>query len=592
MVYKMNKSKSIHTLNNLNWVIKKICNFKSSYLILSSFKTLLEGIYPPVSLLFMQKVINSIQIENDFKSVSRVIIIWVLLDILYSISINFLTLKLQILSREFSLKISTDILEKVSTFELTDFEDSYTYDLIDRAKNQGGESLVLYFEAHLHVITKIISIISYLYIIATFKIWLVLILFIVPLLKYFITNKFNKIRYNVLMDRTHDQRKIWYISHILTMGEYFKEIKLFGLSEYLINRYKRYGNDFNKVDSNIDKSVTVYQVLLSILDVITNGFLFLYYAYLGAIGSILVGDVILYINSITSAKSYVSDILLSISSIINDSLFIDNIIKLDKVKKSNYNNEIIISNIESIEIKKLYFKYPNSKKYSIKNFNLKFNKGDDIVIIGKNGSGKTTLIKLLLGFYRDYEGQILINGIDLKQIDISYYQKRISAIFQDFCKYEGSIKENVAFGNINLLNDEVLINCTLNEFDFNKSFIELEKGIDTTVGNWFDDGVGLSTGQWQLLALSRAFFRNADMYVLDEPNASLDVLSEELLFDKLSGKLAGKFSIIISHDIKRLYKKADRIIIIEDGEKIADGCHEELINSNKFYNDMFRLVES
>ena len=426
----MTKSKSIHTLNNLYWVIKQIYSFKSSYLIISSIKIVLEGIYLPISLLFMQEIINSIQLGNDFDSIFRVIVIWIILGIFYSISINSLTLKLQILSREFSLKISSDILEKVSKFELSDFEDSYTYDLIDRAKNQGGESLVLYFEAHLHVITKIISIVSYLYIIATFKKRIVIILFIIPFLKYFITNKYNKIRYKVLMDRTHDQRKIWYISYLLTMGEYFKEIKLFGLSEYLIKLYKKYGNDFNKVDSNIDKRVTAYQVLLNILDTITNGFLFLYFAYLGTIGSILVGDVILYINSISSAKSFVSDMLSSISSIINDSLFIDNIIKLYSIKENTYNKGIRISSIESIEIKNLYFKYPNSKEYSIKNFNLKLNKGDNVVILGKNGSGKTTFIKLLLGFYRDYEGQILINGIDLKQIDISYYQKRVSGIFQ------------------------------------------------------------------------------------------------------------------------------------------------------------------
>lgn len=587
----MIKNKSIHTFTNLCWAIKQIYSFKSSYLIISCIKIVLEGIYLPISLLFMQEIINSIQLGIDFDSIFRVIVIWIILGILYSISINSLTLKLQILSREFSLKISSDILKKVSKFELSDFEDSYTYDLIDRAKNQGGESLVLYYEAHLHVITKIISIVSYLYIIATFKKRIVIILFIIPFLKYFITNKYNKIRYKVLMDRTHDQRKIWYISYLLTMGEYFKEIKLFGLSEYLIKLYKKYGNDFNKVDSNIDKRVTAYQVFLNILDTITNGFLFLYFAYLGTIGSILVGDVLLYINSISSAKSFVSDMLSSISSIINDSLFIDNIIKLYSIKENKYNKGLRISSIESIEIKNLYFKYPNSKEYSIKNFNLKLNKGDNVVILGKNGSGKTTFIKLLLGFYRDYEGQILINGIDLKQIDISYYQKRVSGIFQDFCKYEGSIKENVAFGNINLLKDEELLNNTLNEFDFNRSFLDLERGINTTVGNWFYDGVGLSTGQWQLLALARAFFRNADMYVLDEPNASLDAMSEELLFEKLNHKLSGKISIIISHDIKSLYNKVDRIIIFDNGEKIADGVHEELIYSNKFYNEMFELAD-
>lgn len=160
----MNKNKSIHTLNNLNWVIKKIFSFKSSYLIISSIKIILEGIYLPISLLFMQEIINSIQLGTDFDSIMRVIVIWGILGIFYGISINFMTLKLQILSREFSLKISGDILEKVSKFELSDFEDSYTYDLIDRAKNQGGEFLVLYFEAHLHVITKIISIVSYIYI--------------------------------------------------------------------------------------------------------------------------------------------------------------------------------------------------------------------------------------------------------------------------------------------------------------------------------------------------------------------------------------------------------------------------------------------
>ena len=201
----------------------------------------------------------------------------------------------------------------------------------------------------------------------------------------------------------------------------------------------------------------------------------------------------------------------------------------------------------------------------------------------ENGSGKTTLVKILMGFYDDYEGEIFINGINLRLINKENYRDKIGALFQDYGKYEATIRENIAYGNLKSLNDDAIIHTIAEKFNLQSFILQQKAGIDTQLGYWFDDGINISEGQWQKIALSRAFIKDADMYILDEPNAALDAISEYYLAQLYKQVLKDKLGIIIAHRFSNFIHETDKIIIMENGQIIETGKHSELFNKDGVY---------
>ncbi|HFU3861967.1 TPA: ATP-binding cassette domain-containing protein, partial [Streptococcus suis] len=218
---------------------------------------------------------------------------------------------------------------------------------------------------------------------------------------------------------------------------------------------------------------------------------------------------------------------------------------------------------------------------ALSEISLSFKCGELVAIVGKNGSGKSTLVKLLCGLYKPSQGEIVFNGISNKNLDLAFYQKHVSVLFQDFVKYELTLRENIALSNLEILNDTQAIKLALKKFSF-----EVDRDIDMQLGTWFQDGRQLSGGQWQKLALVRTFLKNASVYILDEPSSALDPVSEKEIFDKFIELSRDHVSIFISHNLKSA-KKADKIIVMKDGKVDGVGNHETLLRTNEHYKKMY-----
>ena len=241
-----------------------------------------------------------------------------------------------------------------------------------------------------------------------------------------------------------------------------------------------------------------------------------------------------------------------------------------------------------VEFKNVSFTYPKSKKYILKNFNLIINGGEKIALVGENGAGKSTIIKLLLRFYDVTEGEILINGVNIKDIDLSLWHKEIGALFQDFIKYQFTFKENVTFGDLEKQTDLSAIQKAIKQSGADSYLKELAKGLDQIVGKTFEDGIDLSGGQWQKLALARAFFRDAPVLILDEPTSAIDAKAEYEIFERVQQLQRDKTVIIISHRFSTV-RNADRILVLHNGKIIEEGSHEQLMRKKGLYEELFTL---
>ena len=241
-----------------------------------------------------------------------------------------------------------------------------------------------------------------------------------------------------------------------------------------------------------------------------------------------------------------------------------------------------------IEFKNVFFKYPGTERFILKDFNLKIESGEKVALVGENGAGKSTLIKLLLRFYDVTDGVILINGIDIKNLDLEEWHRQIGALFQDFIKYQFTYKENVIFGNLEKKDDMKALHDALKKSGADGFLQDLPSGIDQIVGKTFEEGVDLSGGQWQKLALARAFFRDAPFLILDEPTSAIDAKAEFEIFENVQKLQKDKTVIIISHRFSTV-RTADRILVLDEGKIIEEGSHEYLVKKNGVYAELFEI---
>ncbi|MGX8127962.1 ABC transporter ATP-binding protein [Clostridioides difficile] len=574
---------------NLIWVAKQTISVDKKYIFILITSMIISGIIPPISLIMMQKILNELQIKSSLRTLFLLIFIYVLIDLFQSIYNNILEYYKTKFSLKFDLKFNELILKKASRLKLKSYENSEVYDMINRAQYESNGKLISYLQTFTGVLSKILTMISYLIILLSFKPWIVMCIIIIPIIKFLVSRKINIMSFNLIKNRTNDARKSWYMQYLLTYGDFYKELKTYNIFNYFIDRYKKYIKEFNKQDINLVKKSTILMSIITVFELIIDGILFSYIIFNGFKGKILIGNVMTYMKTITQIKEQMISILQSFSGMNKESLFIDQLIKYFDLQEINDSGTIKISEIKNIKIENLYYKYREEQDYVLKNINLEIKENETIAIIGQNGSGKTTLIKILMGFYDDYEGEIYINGVNMKEIDKKSILARIATLFQDFVKYEATFRENISYGNLEVLKDDEKLYSITNKFGINELIKNSEKALDTQVGHWFDNGKQISLGQWQKVALSRAFSKNANLYILDEPNSALDAISEYNLSVSYSKLLENSMGIIVAHKFNNFIKDVDNIIILSDGVISGEGTHQDLISTNKIYQKLYNI---
>ena len=438
----------------------------------------------------------------------------------------------------------------------------------------------------IEIFKQIISVITISIILVRFCWWMLPLIFGISIVRSMVTVYTDREWYKLRVSRTNDERTNRYINYLLLTGIAFKEILLYGLSNYFFMKYKNISDKIKNQDKEMQKKIAIYDILFDIGSWVSMGGLFGYVMYLGVTGRLLIGDITAYIECIENIKSGSNEIFDNIGNMLEQSMYIGFIFEFLEISEFKGNEEFDIGEIYKIEIKDLSFKYNTT--YVLKNINMTLNKGDSIALVGENGSGKSTLIKLIMGFYREYEGTIKINDIDIKKINKTGYYQKIGCVFQDYTKFEDSIRNNIRFGNIKTDNTKSIENML--EITHMKERVDEIGGLDTIVGKWFGKE-DLSIGEWQRISICRAAFKQANLYILDEPDASLDIFRQEELIETYKNTFKSAIRIFITHKVNYAKEMGEKIYVLEKGEILESGSHTKLLNDKGKYYEMFNACQ-
>lgn len=584
----MKKEKLISFTLKIKFVAKMLYNLKKSLLIICVIICIINAILPYISMINTQMIINQIQIGGSMNEIKYKLIVFLLLGITSIISSNLFSYCVAKYKEYLYLELNKKFLKETLKFDLQDYENASVYDMIQRAEQEIGLRPFNIVISSLTILGQLVNLISAFLILITWHPFLIFGFIILAIIatKYFIS--ISKNEYNVLMNRTNYERKSWYIAHLLIKDEYIKEVKLFNLSTYLFNNFKKLRERFFYENIVLLKKQMLFSKIYQLSNYFITFLIVCLAIYESSIGLVLVGTTMTYINTTSKIEGAIKNLVSSLFSIYQDSLYIENIQKFFNYEPIGQQGNQTINEINEIEFKNVSFKYPNRGNYALKNISFKIKKGDILAVVGENGSGKTTIIKLLNGLYDGYTGNITINNIEMRKINKKSLRKCLATLFQDYNKYQFTIKENIGFGSIeNLDNLEMIRESSKKGGAYN--FISgLPKHFDQQVGYWFEGGTQLSGGQWQKLGLSRLFMKDSDCFILDEPTASLDPFSELDIFKQLYMNSDDKINIIITHRFINV-NFTNIIIVLKNGEIIEQGTHDELLKRNGYYTDMYNI---
>lgn len=494
-------------------------------------------------------------------------------------------------------KINVMILEKALTLELAHFEDAEYYDKLVRARREASSRPLSLVTKTFDLLRNLISLVAIAAFLFQFSPWAVLLLSLAGVPAFIAEAKFSGEAFRVNKRRSAERRMQIYLEMVLTREDGVKEVKLLQLGKIFLQRYV----DIFLAIYNEDKSLVLRRGAWGYgLGILASAAFYFAYGWVGfatIAGVITIGQMTMYIAQFRLGQSSVTSSLTAVNGMYEDNLYLSNLTEYlahevpeqsgDKVSGPKPDDGIRFENVS--------FCYPGSNTPALDNVSLHITPGESLAIVGENGSGKTTLIKLLTRLYTPTQGQILLEGLALSEWDVDTLRRKIGVIFQDFARYQLKVGENIAIGDAETL-DASEQQAARKEIEsaaqkgMADDFIrDLPSGYDTQLGTWFKDGKELSGGQWQKVALSRAFMRSqADILILDEPTAAIDAKAEADIFEHFAELTANRISIIISHRFSTV-RRADHIIVLEKSKIMEQGSHEELLALGGQYATLFKL---
>ena len=552
-------------------------------------------LYPLIEILLLARLLDifskhKVQSINDFFWIIAIYIIATLINIVFS---RFSDVKEEFLLERLMALLDHKIIKKLIELDPATFEKPSFQSLLAQIDGIKGT-----MQAHLVKFTSLINyvakFITAAVVISTiFPIFIPL--FIIAAVPIYITwSRARKRTWPYYVEKRSGVLRITqYIKTLLSSDSTSKEAVIFKTGPVLLSKVDTLRSIYFK-NMNKAENPGMYEIVLaSFLQFVV--FIYTQYLTLNAVlkGTLSIGQFALVFQQSLNLALGAEEILNQYSSIDTRTKYLDkffDFLNSEKVIKSP-SNPITLSSSPTpavIEFKNVSFKYPKTDRFILKDFNVKINSGEKIALVGENGGGKTTIIKLLLRFHDVTEGEILINGINIKELDLDKWHQLVGALFQDFIKYQFTFKENVIFGNLDKKDNIELLKEAIKQSGADKYLEQLPKGIDQVVGKMFDEGIDLSGGQWQKLALARAFFRNAPLLILDEPTSAIDAKAEYEIFENVQKLQRDKTVIIISHRFSTV-RNADRILVLDEGKIIEEGNHEKLMEKKGLYAELFNL---
>ncbi len=484
------------------------------------------------------------------------------------------------------------VLSKISSLDVAYFEDSEFKNTLEKVRDSYVWRPINLMDYLLFAFQSLIQVIIAALVLTTLAPILIAVILIVAIPELISRIKESELSWGIWDSQSPHRKKFWYISSLLQERDAVLEMRLFQLP-------KKFLSDIRNIQENIykeNKSLAIKYLGINSLFNLLGGITFigiLLFVVLEAIARrISVGDISYYTTVITNLQTGIGGLFRNLVRLFSESLYTASIFEVldasPKVKKAEKPVKVNLSRPPLIEFKNVSFAYPGSKKSALKDFNLKINPKEKIALVGENGSGKTTIIKLLCRFYDVDKGEILINGVNLKKLDLNDWYKALGVLFQDFVKYEYTAWENIHFGKADQKRELEKITEAAVSSGADPVIKKLEHGYEQMLGRTFAGGVELSVGQWQKIALARGFFRNASTLILDEPTAAIDAKAESEIFNRVEKLSKDKTVIIISHRFSTV-RNADRIYVIDNGGIIESGTHRQLLALNGQYATLFNL---
>ncbi|WP_422031493.1 ABC transporter ATP-binding protein [Reyranella sp.] len=496
-----------------------------------------------------------------------------------------------LLAERVSTSSSVRLMEHAATLDLEDFEDAEFQDQLERARRQTSGRMTLMSQLFSQA-QDLVTVASLAAGLIVFAPWLIVLLLVALVPAFLGEAHFNAKSYSLDFGRTPERRELDYVRQTAASAETAKEVKIFGLNDFLIDRYRHLATSFYEANRRLALRRAGWGGLFTTIGTIGYYFAYAYIAWRTLTGEFSVGDLTFLAGSFRRLRTLLESLLSGFSSVAGQALYLDDLFSFFEVQPEIHSpgNPLPFPKPirEGFVFEDVGFIYPGAERWAVRHLSFTLKAGEVVALVGENGAGKTTLVKLLTRLYDPDEGRILLDGRDLRDYGLDELRGSMGVIFQDFVRYNLPAGDNIAVGRIEARGDRERIARAANRSQADEVIGRLPHGYDQMIGKRFKNGVELSGGEWQKIAIARAYMREAEVLILDEPTAALDARAEFEVFQRFKELSKGKTAVLISHRFSSV-RMADRILVLADGKVEAQGTHDELVAQEGRYAELFEL---
>ncbi len=584
-------------LKNLPAFFRMVWEASPSLFLANAFLRLVRSAIPLLILYVGKLIIDEVLHQTQLIGTHELNYLWTLLvfELLLAIVSDGLgravALIDSLLGDLFANRSSVQIMEHAATLDLEQFEDAAFYDKLERARQQTVGRTVLLSQ----VLGQAQDFITMLFLAAgliSFNPWLIVLLLVAVIPAFLGENYFNEQSYSLVRNWTPERRELDYLRYMGASDESAKEVKIFGLSDFLIARFRKLSHEFYLKNRSLSIRRASWGVLFSGVGTVGYYGAYAYILWQTVSGKLSIGDLTFLAGSFRQLRALLEGILSRFSSVSQGALYLQDLFEYFAIRPNIFSGKPSLPFPKPIRegfvFENVGFKYQNAERWANRHLNFTLQPGEKLALVGENGAGKTTLVKLLARLYDPTEGRILLDGHDLRDYNLTDLRENVGVIFQDYVRFKMTASTNIAIGKIAEQANQPRIEQAAQRSLADSVIEKLPAGYDQMLGRSFGRGIELSGGEWQKVALGRAYMRDAQVLILDEPTAALDARAEYEVFQRFAELTTGKTAILISHRFSTV-RMADRILVLENGELVEMGSHEELLAQNTRYAELFRL---